>query len=917
MSSADQNPAIVSGLGAARGLGGDVRGVLAIPTFRRLWAALCFASLGDWLGLLALTAYAQALSAGSYKQENLAVAAVFLLRLAPAMVIGPLAGVVADRLDRRWTMVAANGFRFVVIATIPVVGQLWWLFAATLLVESASLFFIPAKEATVPNLVPRERLEAANQLNLAGTYGSAPVAAVVFVGLSLLARLLGGTDSEQALRPASVALYVNSFAFLVAAVVIARLREIPPHPPRPADEEPSAWRALVDGWKYVGSTQVVRGLVFAMLGAFAAAGAVIGLARTYVRDLGAGDAGYGVLFFAVFLGLALGMAFGPRLLAGFSRRRMLCLSIVCAGIALAFVALVPNIVIAVMFTVLLGAFAGTSWVTAYTLIGLEVDDEHRGRVFASLNVMLRVVLVGVLALAPLLAAAIGVHRLTPTDEWTWTLSGAAITMLLAGVLAAVLGVVSFRAMDDRPGVPLLADLVGALRGRPLPEPGRQPVATGFFLVLEGGEAVGKSTQVQAVAEWVRARGHEVVVTREPGGTEVGAKVRAIVLDPGTGHLVPQAEALLYAADRAHHVGTLVRPALERGAVVISDRYVDSSLAYQGAGRALQVEDVARISRWATGGLVPDLTVLLDLPAEVAAARRQARDGGAGDRLEAEPTDFHERVRRGFLELATSAPHRYLVVDATEPAEAVSEHIRQHLRAVLPLSAVEVAEQERVRREEAARLAEERRQHDEERRLAVEARRAEEAERRRAERERNDAAMQEALRQAAEQARLDALAAEQAERERLERQRAEREELERARVEQERLDAERAEQERLERAERERVELERVERERAERAERERAEREREEQHRAESAARDDGESRGAPLLRTPPRLEDTAPLDDASDAQTRELTLVDEIFSMGFHTERADDETAEEGPSGSTGDERVDGDSDSSRGWLR
>ncbi|WP_240501790.1 dTMP kinase, partial [Streptomyces neyagawaensis] len=160
---------------------------------------------------------------------------------------------------------------------------------------------------------------------------------------------------------------------------------------------------------------------------------------------------------------------------------------------------------------------------------------------------------------------------------------------------------------------------------------------------------GKSTQVEALAEWIRAKGHEVVVTREPGATPVGKRLRSILLDVSSAGLSHRAEALLYAADRAEHVDTVVRPALERGAVVISDRYIDSSVAYQGAGRDLSPTEIARISRWATNGLVPHLTVLLDVSPE--AARERFTE--APDRLESEPAEFHERVRAGFLTLAAA------------------------------------------------------------------------------------------------------------------------------------------------------------------------------------------------------------------------------------------------------------------------
>ena len=191
-------------------------------------------------------------------------------------------------------------------------------------------------------------------------------------------------------------------------------------------------------------------------------------------------------------------------------------------------------------------------------------------------------------------------------------------------------------------------------------------------MLEGGEGSGKSTQCSRLAEALRARGHEVVLTREPGGTAVGRAVRTLLLDPASAGLDPRAEALLYAADRAQHVAEVVRPALERGAVVVSDRYVDSSLAYQGAGRALDAGQVAALSRWATGSLVPGLTVVLDVDPTTGLARAGRVD--APDRLEGEPLAFHQRVRSGFLALAASEPYRYLVVNAALEPDVVARRV---------------------------------------------------------------------------------------------------------------------------------------------------------------------------------------------------------------------------------------------------
>jgi len=198
-----------------------------------------------------------------------------------------------------------------------------------------------------------------------------------------------------------------------------------------------------------------------------------------------------------------------------------------------------------------------------------------------------------------------------------------------------------------------------------------------FIAFEGGEGAGKSTQVRRLADALAARGLDVRTTREPGGTPAGRRIRELLLDRASDGLSPRAEALLYAADRAEHVAAVIRPALAGGAVVITDRYVDSSLAYQGAGRTLAIADVARLSEWATEGLVPDLTVVLDLDPEVGLAR-----AGDPDRLEAEPLDFHRRVRQGFLDLAAAAPARYAVIDASRDPDEVFADVAAAVLATL-------------------------------------------------------------------------------------------------------------------------------------------------------------------------------------------------------------------------------------------
>lgn len=208
--------------------------------------------------------------------------------------------------------------------------------------------------------------------------------------------------------------------------------------------------------------------------------------------------------------------------------------------------------------------------------------------------------------------------------------------------------------------------------------------TGIFITLEGGDGAGKSTQAEMLEAWVHSRGYEVVRTREPGGTRLGAEIRRLLLHGGDeiGEVDPRAEALLYAADRAQHVAKVVRPAIARGAVVVQDRYIDSSLAYQGAGRPLDVADIRGLSEWAADGLWPALTVLLDLDPAEAAKRREVR-GAAADRLEAEAAEFHGRVRDGFLACARADPDRFLVLDASRPVDVLHTAI---LARVAPLLA---------------------------------------------------------------------------------------------------------------------------------------------------------------------------------------------------------------------------------------
>jgi dTMP kinase len=646
------------------------RGVLAIPAFRKLWNSMVFSSLGDWLGLLATTAMAQQLSGGSYATANFAIAGVFIARLLPAVFLGPIAGVIADRFDRRRLMFNVDIMRAALYISIPIVNTYFWLYTAMILVECLTLFWSPAKEASVPNLVPRDKLESANQVSLLAAYGTAPIAAILFSLLTLLSSAIAAISPLIPSDSIAIALYLNALSFLFAAWTVFGIKEIPRGAASKSQSDDNVAQSLIQGWKAVSESKIIRGLIIGMVGAFSAAGAVIGLARTFVGDLGGGDAAYGVLFGSVFTGLAIGIAFGPKIFAQFSRRRLFGASLTTSGLFLVLLALISNLVLSVIIVAILGAFSGIAWVTGFTMLGMEVHDDVRGRTFAFVQSIIRITLVAVLAIAPIIAATIGEHSYQ-FENFTLDYNGAQITIGIAGLIAVLIGSVSYHQMKDRPNVSLWSDIKSALQGELGSITGAP--TQGIFIAFEGGEGTGKSTQSKLLAQWLELEGESVVLTREPGGTDLGKDLRKILLGHETGAISPRAEALLYAADRAHHVYSVIRPALDRGDVVITDRYFDSSAAYQGAGRILNPAEVARISRWATESLYPTLTILIDVPAEIGLGRLQSRD-----RLEAESNDFHERVRQEYLQIAMMDPERYFVVDGTQPIDKIHSQITERV-----------------------------------------------------------------------------------------------------------------------------------------------------------------------------------------------------------------------------------------------
>jgi dTMP kinase len=674
-----------------------LKSVLRIRPFRRLWIVLGVASFGDWLGLLAVAIFASA-QVDAPAAKGLAFGSVIAVRLLPALVLGPVAGVLADRFDRRYTMVVCDLLRFVLFASIPIVGvfaenpavTIGWAATATFLIETVTLIWIPAKEAAVPNLIPRAKLELSNQLTLITTYGITPVLAAL--GLAALnaaidASLRPNVDPPAWANAAVLALYFNALSRLATAVVVFfGIKEISGRDGRHERPSVGVLRQFLDGWRYVGKTPLVRGLVLGILGAFAGGGVVIGTAQFFAQSLGGGETTFYLLFGTLFIGLSLGIGLGPLLIGALSRRRWFGMSIVLAASSVLLLAVSLHLSMAMLGALLVGAGAGMAFLSGTTLLGGEVGDEVRGRVFAFVQTGTRVVLMLAISISGVLVGLGSSREVSVGGAGAFPISSTRVLLLAGGIFGIVTGLSAFRQMDDKPGVPVFADLWSSVRGRPL-SLGEQFTWRGVFLVFEGGEGAGKSTQLRLLAEALRAQGRDVEVTREPGATEIGVRIRKMVLD-GAAHpigataLSPRAEALLYAADRAHHVATVVRPALARGAVVISDRYVDSSLAYQGAGRTLPVDEVSWLSSWASGGLKPDLVVLLDIDPAVGLRRVEAR-GDAADRLESESIAFHDRVRYAFLDLAAADPRRYLVLDASRPVDELAAMVLERATTVLP------------------------------------------------------------------------------------------------------------------------------------------------------------------------------------------------------------------------------------------
>jgi len=646
-----------------------LKDLLTQPAFSRLLAAMTVSSLGDWVGFVAVTSLVARISGSN---AGLAVGGVMIVRILPAVLFGPIAGVLVDRFDRKKVMIASDLARGALFAAMAFMSQLWMIYLFSFVKEGLSLLWTPARDASLPNMVPRRQLANANAISLVSTYATLPLGGGVFAVLAAFSDWISARVPWVVGRPESFALLLDASSFAFSALMVSRIA----FPPRAAGAEGSrldltrVWRDIVDGVRFLREDSIASAMTAGIVVAFAAVGAVLAMGPIFVTTLDAGTAAWGVIVTAFGVGMALGMASTNQIARFIDRGRTFVWALVAAGATLFVLASMPNLSLAAVVTVWLGAFCGLAWVSGYTLLQENVEDEFRGRTFASLTTLSRMGLFLSLASFPILSTVYGDYEFFIGGQ-RFDLSGTRLALWTAGALAVVAGLNTRRLLGrHRLSRPRTLELVPKLK---------RPPATGLFIAFEGVEGAGKGTQIRLTEEYLRGRiSQEVLVTREPGGTEMGERIREVLLDPKTGKLDARSEALLFAAARAQTVANVIRPALAEGKIVICDRYVDSSLAYQGWGRGLGEQDVLTLNVWATQGLFPDLVILLHLEPE----RGLLRSTEAPDRMELEGQDFHAKVADAYLRIAEEHPERFVLIDADQPPAEVFDDVRAAVDKVL-------------------------------------------------------------------------------------------------------------------------------------------------------------------------------------------------------------------------------------------
>jgi dTMP kinase len=614
--------------------------------FRRFFLAQLVSSLGDWIGVIAIAVFANRIGGTT------GVGAVMTARVIPGFLVGPLAGVIADRWDRKRTMVVCDVARAGLIFSLPFVEHIAYLLVASMILESLTLIWAPAKDASLPSFVKSGHLAHANSLSLIAVYGAWPLASILFAGIETVGGFLGRNvavlEGFQG-KEEALALWVDSLTFGFSALMISTLVIASSRRRAKRLDFGEVKRDLVEGLTFVRDHKQVRPWMLGIGLTFTAVGAVISLGVEFVASVLEG----GPRGFAFIIGfLATGMIIGLFAAGWLSRRVqkdvLFSSSLLLAGVALIAFGTMEGLETAIPIASAMGFFGGVAYSTGYSLIQKATRDDLRGRTFSAAYTLIRIGMLFGLGLFPFIASAVGNYRIGAFE-----LHGTRTTLWLAGLVVVGASLVSMRAIKARQ--------TGFLPESPMP---------GYLIVFEGGEGAGKSTQMGAFVEWLKARGEDVITTREPGGTAIGRRIRDVLLDPEAAEMEARTEALLYAADRAQHVAEVIRPALESGKVVISDRFVDSSLAYQGLARGLGLDEILEISRWATGGVMPDVVFFMKIDPKAGLRRLSGRR----DRIEGEADDFHDRVGAAYLELARRFPGRFVVLDANRPQSEIHEQI---------------------------------------------------------------------------------------------------------------------------------------------------------------------------------------------------------------------------------------------------
>jgi dTMP kinase len=646
-------------------------------SFRALALSSLFATLGDWIGFLAIIALTQDIL-GYTRAAAFAVSGVMVARVVPSLLLAPVAGVFVDRWDRKKVMLVAHLGRGIVMALIPFTDEILTLILATLVIELLAVTFAPAKDAVFPTLVDRDELVLANQINLMVTYGTLPLAGFAYAALVGFANRIAPPESFLDGRPIALPIWFNALMFGVSAALIATITMVRRaggihHDPAVA---PGPWEQFKEGFRFVGRHPVIRSLIVGVMVAAAAAGFVITTGHFFAELLNAGASGYGILVAFVGTGMLAGLVATAPLTARITPERLFAPAIGIAGAALMITASMPSLPLAVIPAFVMGAGAGVVFVVGYTVLQQRADDRIRGRTFGAFNSGVRLAIFGSTIAVPTVIGVLGRERraFERNDEgvmelvYPYVFGGVRITLIAGGVLAVLGAVLTGRALHRALEREAEEGLVLPIEPEVVPE-----VTPGLFVVFEGGDGSGKSTQIRLLRSAIERAGRTSLVTREPGGTPIGERIREVLLSRGSAAMSDRTEALLYAAARAQHVDEVIRPALERGEVVLCDRYLDSSVVYQGSARGLGEEQVAELNRWGTTGLVPDLTVLLDVdPAE---GLRRAASIEAPDRLEQAGLAFHREVRSAYRRLAETDPERYLVLDGTRSVEDLHATIR--------------------------------------------------------------------------------------------------------------------------------------------------------------------------------------------------------------------------------------------------